>query len=272
MTPKAHRPRKRFGQHFLHDAGIIARLISAIRPVETDTIIEIGPGEGVLTGPLLEAGARVTAIELDRDLAAALPERLGCPGALEVIQADVLEFDLAAVAGGTGMRVVGNLPYNISTPIMFHLFKWRESIADMHFMLQKEVVDRLVAGPGSKQYGRLSVMAAFHCRMERLFSVPPGAFRPPPKVDSAIIRMRPKTLDEATLARLPQLEDVVRHAFGQRRKTLRNALKALMDEKAIEAAGIDPKARAETLSLDQYLALVNQLTSQPPNHHSAIFQ
>ncbi len=255
---KPHRPRKRFGQHFLHDAGIIGRLVSAIRPSADDNLIEIGPGEGVLTGPLLETGARVTAIELDRDLAAALPERLGFPERLEVIQADVLEVDLAAV-GGERMRVVGNLPYNISTPIMFHLFAWRESIVDMHFMLQKEVVDRLVASPGSKQYGRLSVMAAFHCRMERLFTVPPGAFRPPPKVDSAIIRMVPKTLDEAMLERLPRLEEVVRHAFGQRRKTLRNALKGLLDEKAIEAAGIDPKARAETISLEGFLDLVNQV-------------
>jgi 16S rRNA (adenine1518-N6/adenine1519-N6)-dimethyltransferase len=258
---KPHRPRKRFGQHFLHDAGIIARLVSAIRPQAGETIIEIGPGEGVLTGPLLEAGAAVTAIELDRDLAAALPERLDFPDRLEVIQADVLEIDLGAVAG-TDLRVVGNLPYNISTPIMFHLFKWREAIVDMHFMLQKEVVDRLVAAPGSKQYGRLTVMAAFHCRMERLFKVPPGAFRPPPKVDSAIIRMVPKTLDQAMLERLPRLDEVVRRAFGQRRKTLRNALKGLLDEKSIEAAGVDPKARAETLALERYLALADQL-NQP---------
>ncbi|RFF30553.1 16S rRNA (adenine(1518)-N(6)/adenine(1519)-N(6))-dimethyltransferase RsmA [Wenzhouxiangella sediminis] len=255
---KAHRPRKRFGQHFLHDAGIIARLVSAIRPGDTDRIIEIGPGEGVLTGPLLEAGARVTAIELDRDLAAALPERLGFPERLEVIQADVLGVDLAAVADGP-VRVVGNLPYNISTPIMFHLFKWRDVITDMHFMLQKEVVDRLVAAPGTKQYGRLSVMAAFHCRMERLFTVPPGAFRPPPKVDSAIIRMIPKPLEDETLSRLPQLEEVVRRAFGQRRKTLRNALKGLLDEKAIEAAGIDPMARAETVDLAGFISLTDQL-------------
>jgi 16S rRNA (adenine1518-N6/adenine1519-N6)-dimethyltransferase len=200
----------------------------------------------------------VTAIELDRDLAAALPERLGFPQRLEVIQADVLEVDLAAVAGGP-VRVVGNLPYNISTPIMFHLFKWRDTITDMHFMLQKEVVDRMVAEPGSKQYGRLSVMAAFHCRMERLFTVPPGAFRPPPKVDSAIIRMIPKKLDEGTLSRLPQLEEVVRRAFGQRRKTLRNALKGLLDEKAIEAAGIDPMARAETVDLAGFISLTDQL-------------
>jgi len=258
---KPHRPRKRFGQHFLHDAGVIARLVSAIRPRAEDNIVEIGPGEGVLTGPLLESGTHVSAIELDRDLAAALPRRLGLPQRLEVIQADVLEIDLAAVAGERA-RVVGNLPYNISTPIMFHLFNWRETIIDMHFMLQKEVVDRLVAGPGSKQYGRLSVMAAFHCRMERLFTVPPEAFRPPPKVDSAIIRMLPRQLDEKMLARLPALEKVVRQAFGQRRKTLRNALKGLLDEKQIESAGVDPTARAETLGLDQFLALADRLTNQ----------
>ncbi|HSH27986.1 MAG TPA: 16S rRNA (adenine(1518)-N(6)/adenine(1519)-N(6))-dimethyltransferase RsmA, partial [Wenzhouxiangella sp.] len=222
--------------------------------------IEIGPGEGVLTRPLLEAGARVTAIELDRDLAATLPERLEFPERLAVLQADVLQVDAATLAApASGLRVVGNLPYNISTPIMFHLFQWRDSISDMHFMLQKEVVDRLVAGPGSKQYGRLSVMAAFHCRTERLFNVPPGAFRPPPKVDSAIVRLVPKRLDAETLARLPQLEEVVRRAFGQRRKTLRNALKGALDEAAIAAAVVDPKARAETLSLYQYLALANRL-------------
>jgi len=257
---KPHRPRKRFGQHFLHDAGVIARLIAAIRPAAGDHVIEIGPGEGVLTGPLLESGARVSAIELDRDLAAALPERLGFPGQLEVIQADVLGVDLAALAGGR-VRVVGNLPYNISTPILFHLFKWRGVIEDMHFMLQKEVVDRLVAQPGSKQYGRLSVMAAFHCRMERLFTVPPDAFSPPPKVDSAIIRMMPKPLDETMLQRLPRLEEVVRRAFGQRRKTLRNALKGLLEETAINAVGVDPGARAETLGLDQFIALADRLSN-----------
>jgi len=261
---KAHRPRKRFGQHFLHDAGIITKLVSAIRPAAADHIIEIGPGEGVLTGPLLGSGARLTAIELDRDLAAALPERLGFPERLKVIQADVLAVDLAAV-GGEGMRMVGNLPYNISTPIMFHLFQWRDQVADMHFMLQKEVVDRMVAGPGSKQYGRLSVMAAFHCRMDHLFDVPPGAFRPPPKVDSAIIRMLPKSLDEFTLALLPQLEEVVRRAFGQRRKTLRNSLKGLLDEQQLNAAGIDPTARAENLGLDQFKSLAKRLPPKTRN-------
>lgn len=254
---RAHRPRKRFGQHFLHDTQVVARLVAAIRPGCDQHIIEIGPGEGALTRPLLETGTRLTVIELDRDLAAALPERLGFPERLEVIQADVLNVDLASVAGGP-VRVVGNLPYNISTPIMFHLFKWREVITDMHFMLQKEVVDRLVAQPGTKQYGRLSVMAAFHCRMERLFNVSPGAFRPPPKVDSAIVRMQPKALEKDTLARLPQLEEVVRRAFGQRRKTLRNALKGLLDEVNIEAAGVDPAARAETVSLQGFLDLANQ--------------
>ncbi len=254
---KAHQPRKRFGQHFLHAAHIIERLVATIRPGVDEHIIEIGPGEGALTGPLLETGTRLTVIELDRDLAGVLPERLGFPERLEVIQADVLKVDLAAVAGGPA-RVVGNLPYNISTPIMFHLFKWRDVITDMHFMLQKEVVDRLVAPPGTKQYGRLSVMASFHCRMERLFSVPPDAFRPPPKVDSAIIRMRPKALDKETLARLPQLEEVVRRAFGQRRKTLRNALKGLLDESAIKSAGVDPAARAETISLQGFIDLADQ--------------
>lgn len=260
---KTHQPRKRFGQHFLHDSQVIARLVAAIRPGRDQHIIEIGPGEGALTGPLLETGTRLTVIELDRDLAAVLPERLGFPERLEVIQADVLNVDLASVVGGP-VRVVGNLPYNISTPIMFHLFRWREVISDIHFMLQKEVVDRLVAEPGSKQYGRLSVMAAFHCRMEKLFSVSPGAFRPPPKVDSAIIRMRPKTLDDDLLARLPQLEETVRRAFGQRRKTLRNALKGVLDEEQIQAAGIDPSARAETVSLEGFVELARAVAISAP--------
>lgn len=254
---KPHRPRKRFGQHFLHDGNVIDRIVAAIAPTRDDVIIEIGPGEGVLTAPLLESGAHVIAVELDRDLASTLPERLGFPGNLEVIQADILRVDPAALASGT-VRVVGNLPYNISTPVLFHLFASPADIVDMHFMLQKEVVDRLVAAPGSRQYGRLSVMAAFHCEMQGLFTVSPGAFRPPPKVDSAVVRMQPRALDADALAALPRLEEIVRHAFGQRRKTLRNALKGVLDEAAIRGAGVDPGARAEVLSLAQFMSLACQ--------------
>jgi len=250
-----HRPRKRFGQHFLHDAQVIDRLVRAIAPQPQDRLLEIGPGEGVLTRPLLGSGARVTVVELDRDLAATLFNRLGQPSGLEIIQADILSMDLSAVAEQRPLRVVGNLPYNISTPILFHLFEHLAVVRDMHFMLQKEVVDRMVAAPGSRDYGRLSVMASFFCEMDWLFDVPPSAFRPPPKVMSAIVRLRPKSLGEAELAVLPALQQVVRNAFGQRRKTLRNSLRTLLDESAIEAAGIDPGLRAERLGLDEFRRL-----------------
>lgn len=256
---KTHRPRKRFGQHFLRDAGVIRRLVTVIDPKPGEEFVEIGPGEGVLSAPVLAAAGSLRVIELDRDLAAALPERLGHPEGLHVIQADVLEVDFSALPRKGRLRVIGNLPYNISTPVLFHLFKAEAGISDMHFMLQKEVVDRLVAGPGGRQYGRLSVMAAFHCRMTRLFDVAPGAFRPPPKVDSAVIRMLPRTLSDAERALQPTLEKVVRQAFGQRRKTLRNALGGLLVAEAIEAAGVDPGARAETLSLDAFVSLARQV-------------
>lgn len=256
---ESHRPRKRFGQHFLRDRQIIERLVRAIAPQPQDRLLEIGPGEGVLTRPLLASGAQVCVVELDRDLAASLHERLGQPPNLDIIQGDILKTDVLSIAAGQSLRVVGNLPYNISTPILFHLFAQLPVVVDMHFMLQKEVVDRLVAEPGSGDYGRLSVMAGFFCRREFLFEVPPEAFRPPPKVMSAIIRLRPKRLSAADLAVLPALEQVVREAFGQRRKTLRNSLRTLIDESSIAAAGIDPGLRAERLGLDAFLSLARTL-------------
>ncbi len=250
-----HRPRKRFGQHFLVDEGIIDRLVAAVVVRPGDRLLEIGPGEGVLTRPLLAAGGEITAIELDRDLASTLPQRLGEPAGLRVIQEDVLKVDLAAVADGKALRVVGNLPYNISTPILFKLFDQLALITDMHFMLQKEVVDRLVARPGGRDYGRLSVMAGYFSEMEWLFDVPASAFRPPPKVVSAIIRLKPKAVDADDLALLPSLDRLVRQAFSQRRKTVRNALKGLLDVERIKAADVDPGLRPEKLSLEDYLRL-----------------
>lgn len=257
---QAHRPRKRFGQHFLHDQQVIDRLVRAIGPQPGERLMEIGPGEGVLTRPMLAEGGRVVAVELDRDLAATLAERLGRPEHLEIVQADILEVDVADLAGRQPLRVVGNLPYNISTPILFHLFEHLDALGEMVFMLQKEVVDRLVAGPDSKDYGRLSVMAAFFCDREWLFDVPASAFRPPPRVTSAIVRLRPRRLDAARLALLPALQQVVRLAFGQRRKTLRNSLRTLLDESAIKAAGIDPGLRAERLELEEFLRLAEQVS------------
>jgi len=255
-TAMAHRPRKRFGQHFLVDPGIIRRLVSVIDPRPGQEMVEIGPGEGVMTLPLIEALGRLDVVELDRDLAAGLAEKLGNPAGLVIHSADALEYDYAALASQPGsLRVVGNLPYNISTPLLFHLFEHNQAIRDMHFMLQKEVVDRLVAGPGSRTYGRLSVMAGFHCRMEMLFEVPPGAFRPPPKVDSAVIRLVPleRTAEERAL--LPALGSLVGAAFSKRRKTLRNGLSGLLGPAEITLAGLEGTERPETLGLDTWLRL-----------------
>lgn len=248
-----HRPRRRFGQHFLHDTGVVERIVRAIAPKPGEHLVEIGPGEGVLTRPLLNAAGKLDVVELDRDLAAALV-RMNLPG-LTVHQGDALRFDFRALAGGGKLRLAGNLPYNISTPLIFHLLDMSECIADMHFMLQREVVVRMVAGPGGGDYGRLSVMVQYRCRVERLFNVPAGAFRPPPKVESAVVRMTPLERPPVDVGEEGVFAEVVAAAFGQRRKTLRNALKALLDARAIEAAGVEPGARAETLALEQFAAL-----------------
>jgi 16S rRNA (adenine1518-N6/adenine1519-N6)-dimethyltransferase len=231
---RSHLPRKRFGQHFLHDPFVLARLVSEIAPAKGDFIVEIGPGEGALTRPLLETGATLEAVELDRDLAARLAEDF--PGKLVVHQADVLEYDFGAMP--RGMRVVGNLPYNISTPILFHLARQADRVRDMHFMLQLEVVERMVAPPSSAAYGRLSVSLQARFGMKKLFNVSRGAFRPPPKVDSAVVRLEP-------LAEPLAIDEILlRQAFSARRKTLRNALPGV----DLETLGIDSKLRPENLS------------------------
>ena len=239
MPSSSHRPRKRFGQHFLHEKRVVARLVEAIAPSSEDFIVEIGPGEGVLTAPLLEKAGHLEVIELDRDLAAALQERQG----LVVHCADALEFDFAQFPAG--MRIVGNLPYNVSTPLLFHLARYAPQVRDLHFMLQLEVVERMVAAPSTPAYGRLSVALQARFAMKKLFKVAKGAFRPPPKVESAVVRMQP--LDW----QLPIDEELLRRAFSARRKTLRNAL----PEVDFEAAGIDPKLRPENLSPEDYARL-----------------
>lgn len=244
-----HVARKRFGQNFLVDESVIDRIVASIAPRREDRMVEIGPGLGALTRPLLARLDRLDVVELDRDLAAALPRRLGDPAGLVVHQADALAFDFAALDAGGGVRVIGNLPYNISTPLLFHLLDQSDTIVDMHFMLQKEVVDRLTASPGSKAWGRLGVMTAARANATALFPVPPESFQPAPKVDSAIVRIVPKRLESAERARLPALETVTRAAFAQRRKTLRNNFKGLIEAAELDALGIDPGARAETLSL-----------------------
>jgi 16S rRNA (adenine1518-N6/adenine1519-N6)-dimethyltransferase len=255
----AHRPKKRFGQHFLIDGSIIDAIVQAIDPKPHQSLIEIGPGQGVLTRPLIERAGRLTVIEIDRDLVAQLPERLGAlSSGLTIINQDVLRYPFV----GDGLRVVGNLPYNISTPLLFHLFDHLDAITDMHFMLQKEVVMRLVAEPNSKDYGRLSVMAQFYAKMSHLFDVSPSAFDPPPKVDSSVIRLLPRRLDQDAHALAPVLSLITRHAFGQRRKTLRNALSQVMDVDLIESVGVSPKDRAEALDLDAFVALAKTYASR----------
>jgi 16S rRNA (adenine1518-N6/adenine1519-N6)-dimethyltransferase len=255
MSLESHVPRKRFGQHFLHERGVIDRILLALDPRPGERIVEIGPGEGALTLPLLARHGTLTAIEIDRDLVPRLREAAAPVGALTIVEADALTVDLTAIAGAEPLRLVGNLPYNISTPLLFHVLEHAAVVRDMHFMLQKEVVDRMAAGPGSKVYGRLSVMLQAHCRVEPLFKVPPGAFRPPPKVDSAVVRLLPEAAPGITEVDPGRFDAVVRAGFAQRRKTLRNALSTLLDAQAIAAAGIDPGARAEDIAVEGWIAL-----------------
>ncbi len=245
-----HQPRKRFGQHFLADTSVLDAIVSAIDPKPGQPLIEIGPGLGALTLPLLERCERLTVIELDRDLAA----RLRKNAALDVIEADVLTVDFAALAAqrGARLRIVGNLPYNISTPILFRLLEAAAQIEDQHFMLQREVVQRMAAGPGTKDYGRLSVMLQWRYHVESLFDVPPEAFEPPPRVDSAVVRMlpwpQPAALDAKTL------EALVASAFSQRRKLLRHSLGRWLDERGFEGA-FDLQRRGEEVPVVEYVAL-----------------
>ncbi|HET6433365.1 16S rRNA (adenine(1518)-N(6)/adenine(1519)-N(6))-dimethyltransferase RsmA [Dyella sp.] len=252
------RPKKSFGQHFLHEKRYIERIVSAVAPRDGDTVVEIGPGEGALTLPLLAAARQLTAIELDTDLIPALAVRAAAVGKLEIIQADVLKVDFRTLAkrlGAAQLRVAGNLPYYISSPILFHCVEHADAIQDMHFMLQKEVVERMAAAPGSKVYGRLSVMLQLACRVTPLFDVPPEAFRPPPKVDSSVVRLVPLPPAERHDADPERLYNIVKAAFAQRRKTLSNGLKQQMSADAIRQAGVDPGARAETLSPQEFVSL-----------------
>lgn len=247
MRASLHRPRKRFGQHFLHDPAVVRRIVEAIAPAADDFVVEIGPGEGVLTRPLAERAGRLEAIEIDRDLAAALAEER-----ITVHVADALEFDFGRLP--PGMRVVGNLPYNISTPLLFHLARFADRVRDLHFMLQREVVERMVAPPSTPAYGRLSVMLQARFGMEKLFRVSAGAFRPPPKVESAVVRLVP--LAEPLDLGAAHFAEVVRRAFSARRKTLRNALGLAPGE--FTALGIDPQLRPENLSPEDYARIARR--------------
>lgn len=255
-----HRARKRFGQNFLHDHGVINRILRAIAPREGQHLVEIGPGQGALTEGLSSSGARLDVVELDHDLHARLLAYFGGNPLFTLHKGDALKFDFRSlVQPGEKLRVVGNLPYNISTPLMFHLLSQADCVQDMHFMLQKEVVQRLAAGAGMNHYGRLGIMVQYWCTVEHLFDVGPGAFNPPPKVDSAIVRLTPHAQLPHPADDVEMLEIVVREAFNQRRKTLRNTLKPLLDAEAIAEAGLDPTVRPEQVDLAGFVRLANLL-------------
>lgn len=256
-----HIPRKRFGQNFLTDEGVLHDIMRAIDPRADDAMVEIGPGLAAMTQLLLQSLAHLHVVELDRDLVARLKKNFD-PRRLTVHEGDALQFDFASipVAPGQKLRVVGNLPYNISSPLLFHLAQIAPQVRDQHFMLQKEVVERMVAEPGSKAYGRLSVMLQWRYHMELLFVVPPAAFDPPPRVDSAIVRMIP--LAQPLACDQARLEEVVTQAFSQRRKVIRNCLSGMFSEQELRDAGIDPQLRPEAVALECYVALANRLANR----------
>ena len=252
-----HRPRKRFGQNFLHDPGIIRRIVSVIDPAPGEHLVEIGPGRGAITTGLLEATNRLDVVELDRDLIEPLARLCADLGELRIHNADALHFDLCSLYPNDRLRLVGNLPYNVSTPLLFRFLDQAECIHDMHLMLQREVVNRITAAPGSKVYGRLSVMVQVYCRAEPLFHIGPGAFTPAPKVESAFLRLTPHRPLPIQVQDPSFLSLLVAKAFAQRRKTLRNSLKGLVDAEQIQDQGLDPGQRAEELSVEAFVRLAN---------------
>ncbi len=255
---KQHVARKRFGQNFLTDPNIIERIIQSINPKEDERLVEIGPGLGALTCPLLSHTGKLDVIELDRDIIPKLRVNCGTRGELNIHQGDVLQFDFnELLEAGKKLRLIGNLPYNISTPIIFHLVNYAQQIHDMHFMLQKEVVQRLGASPGSEHYSRLSVMTQYYFKVSPLFLVPPEAFSPRPKVDSAIVRLRPHKTPPVEISDVEAFRKMINLAFSQRRKTLRNVLKGICTPEQFEAAELDPGRRAEQLSLQEFSRLFN---------------
>lgn len=251
-------PRKRFGQHFLHDKNIIQKIVDVINPIPGQHLVEIGPGQGALTLPILKEIEQIDVIEIDWDLIPALKIRCLGKGALIVHQADALTFDFdSLVENEVPLRVIGNLPYNISTPLIFHLLEYSSIISDMHFMLQKEVVDRLAAKPGHSNYGRLSIMVQYHCQAISLFDVPPGAFYPPPQVDSSVVRLIPHAQLPIEAFDYTHFANLVKTAFSHRRKTLRNCLKTILNDEDWAEVHVDSHLRPEQLSVEDYVKLSN---------------
>jgi 16S rRNA (adenine1518-N6/adenine1519-N6)-dimethyltransferase len=270
MTDKVHMghtARKRFGQNFLHDPVVIERIVKAIAPKPGDHLVEIGPGLGALTEPVIERSGHLTVVELDRDLAQRLREHPTLADKLTVHQGDAMKFDFSTlVPAGGKLKIFGNLPYNISTPLLFHLFEFTEHIENMHFMLQKEVVERMTAGHGSKTYGRLSVMTQFFCHAMPVVQVGPGAFKPAPKVDSAVVRLIPKADSERDGVPVTVLNRVCLEAFNQRRKTLRNCFSNFATAEQIEGLGIDPSIRPEQLPVSEFIRVAKWLSEQPDSN------
>ncbi|WP_203299510.1 16S rRNA (adenine(1518)-N(6)/adenine(1519)-N(6))-dimethyltransferase RsmA [Marinobacter sediminum] len=264
MSNKAgHQARKRFGQNFLHDPGVIERIVRAIHPKPEDTLVEIGPGLGAITEEILAVNPRLQVVELDRDLIPVLRTKFFNYPEFRIHEADALSFDFSQLADDDrGLRIIGNLPYNISTPLIFHLLGQAGVVKDMHFMLQKEVVQRLAAVPGDNNYGRLGIMAQYFCKVQPLFEVGPGAFRPAPKVDSAIVRLVPHDTLPHPAKDLGTLQAVVRTAFNARRKTLRKALGSLITVDQLQSLGINDGLRPENLSLADYVLIADLLVDQ----------
>jgi len=252
-----HIPRRRFGQNFLVDRGIISAIVSAIDPQRSDTVVEIGPGLGAITAPLLDRLERLHVVEIDRDLIARLRKEHP-PERMIIHEGDALAFDFASI--GTDLRLVGNLPYNISTPLLFHLAEYVGIVRDMHFMLQKEVVERMVALPGESDFSRISVMLQYRFHLEWLIDVPPESFDPPPKVQSAVVRLIPREVYDLKAKSQEKLSQVVQTAFSQRRKMLRNTLKGTLSDAGFGELGIDPTRRAEDIPVEDYVRIANYLT------------
>ena len=264
-----HQARKRFGQNFLHDPGVIERIVRSIHPQADDNLVEIGPGLGALTEELLAVNPRLQVVELDRDLIPILRTKFFNYPEFRIREADALKFDFSELAGNGPLRIVGNLPYNISTPLIFHLLEQAGVVKDMHFMLQKEVVQRLAAGPGDNNYGRLGIMAQYFCRVQPLFEVGPGAYKPAPKVDSAIVRLVPHETLPHPARDLSMLQHVVRTAFNARRKTLRKSLGSLVSAEELQSLGINDGLRPENLGLPEYVAIADYLTGNRPPANTA---
>ena len=280
QTPRRHQARKRFGQNFLHDQGIIRHIVACIRPKPEQKIVEIGPGLGAITEHLLASAGHLDVVELDRNLLPHLRISFASYGSnLRIHEADALQFDFSSLSvehceiqgsatqeegkGKQLLRIVGNLPYNISTPLIFHLLSYTDLIEDMHFMLQKEVVLRLAAVAGTNNYGRLSIIAQYFCRVDNLFEVPPEAFDPRPKVDSAIVRMTPYSKLPYVAHDFKHFQHLVKSGFAQRRKTLRNNLKGIANDQQLQSLGIDPSIRPERLNVSEFVAISNLLTQTP---------